>query len=463
MLKLKSIREDRINRKFLLAFILMSVAPLLMLSFIVKYLVVARSDLASIQITWLFFWLTCSALVGFLLVRGILNSFVAIAKTVRDVAEGDLSVKIQNAEDLEINELAQSIARITRQMENNIAELQKSKQLIQDVLTKVGRAVASFQNIDRFLELIVMSTMDALKADNAQLMLVDEPAQELFTRLFIGKNKISPDQERMGEGIMGFVAKEGRPFLTSPLSTEVAGEKILCVPLAYGNKIIGAFALSKEDIGGDFSDDDRLLFTDLAGQLAIAMENYRLNENAEKTYVETITALAMAVEARDQYTRGHTKRVGEYCNRLAKAFNLDGKTIKMLNDASNLHDIGKIGVPDGVLRKPTPLTVDEMNLIHEHPVIGENILRPIRSLSELCYLVRHHHEQLDGHGYPDGLKGADITLPLNIMIVADVFDAMTTDRPYRKAMSIEDAKKELQRYSGVRYDPKVVEELLKMV
>lgn len=462
MLKLKSIKEERLWRKFLLAFILMSVVPFLLLLYIIRFVVTLQTDVPVATVQWLVFWIACSSLAGFWLVRGMLRSFLSIAKTVRDVAGGDFSARIENAEELEINELAQSVGRITHQLEENIQDLQKSKQLVQDVLSKVGQAVASFQDIDKFLELIVMSTIDALRAQNGQLMLIENGSHELVTRLFVGKKKISPDRVKVGEGIMGLVVEQGSVFSTLALE-EKTDNRIICMPLTYGNKIIGAFALSKLDKERDFCDDDRFLLKDLSSQIAIALENYRLSADAEQTYVETIIALAMAVEARDQYTRGHTNRVGEYCNKLAKAFNLDDKTIKMLNDASNLHDIGKIGIPDEILRKASPLTAEEMKLVYEHSIIGENIIKPIRSLSELCDLVRHHHERLDGSGYPDGIKGEQISLPLHIMIVADCFDAMTSNRPYRKAMSFEDAKKELQRYAGIRYDKQVVEKFSQLV
>jgi HAMP domain-containing protein len=460
-LKIKSIKEEKVYRKFLLAFILMSVVPLLIILYIIKYVIKVQSDETLNQVQWLIFWISCSSLVGYWLIRRMLTSFLSVAKSVRNVAEGNFSVKIENAEELEINELAQSFGRITRQLETNISELQKSKQLIQDVLSRVGEAVASFQNIDRFLELIMLSTIDALKADSGQLMLIDNDTGELVTRLFSGKSRISPDRVNLENGgMMGRVAKDGRHIIAL---NETTGVRVICVPLTYSGKIIGVFALGKYDQGQDFSEDDKVLLEDLASQIAVALENYRLSADAERTYVETITALAMAVEARDEYTRGHTHRVAEYCNKLARAFNLDDKTAKMLNDASNLHDIGKIGVPDGILRKSMPLTAEETKMIHEHPIIGEHILKPIHSLADLCYLVRHHHEQLDGNGYPDKLKGDELSLSLHIMIVADVFDAMTTDRPYRKGMSFEEAKKELRRYSGIRYSPEVVEKFLQMV
>jgi len=463
MLKLKSIKEERLWRKFLLAYILMSVVPVLILLYVIHFIIGTQNNDADTTIQWLIFWIVCSSLVGFWLVKGMLRSFMTVVKTVRNVAEGDLSARIDNAEELEINELAQSFGRITHQLEDNIRDLQKSKKLIQEVLSKVGQAVASFQNIDKFLELIVISTVEALRAENGQLMLIDSGGKELTTKFSFGQVKISPDRIKLGEGIMGRVAQQGKPFLTSALTTEYKGMQAICVPLSYGNKIMGVFALTRKNGRTDFSEDDRVLLSDLASQISIAMENYRLSADAEQTYVETITALAMAVEARDQYTRGHTKRVGEYCTKLARAFNLEEKTVKLLNDASNLHDIGKIGIPDHILRKPMPLTLEEMKLVYEHPIIGENILRPIRSLSELCDLVRHHHERLDGSGYPDGIGVDKISLPLHIMIVADVFDAMTTDRPYRKAVSLEESKQELRKFAGIRYDAKVVEKFLQIL
>jgi HD-GYP domain-containing protein (c-di-GMP phosphodiesterase class II) len=193
------------------------------------------------------------------------------------------------------------------------------------------------------------------------------------------------------------------------------------------------------------------------------LENYRLSQDVEKTYVETINALAMAVDARDPYTRGHSKRVGEYCYRIAKEFNLDDETIKMLMDASVVHDIGKIGVPDEILHKATPLTNDELKLIQQHVIIGDNILKPIRSFSKLRSLIRSHHERLNGKGYPDGLKAKDLSLPLNIMIIADAFDAMTSNRPYRQAMSIIEAKKELSKNAGILFDKEVVDKFLKII
>ncbi|MDP2939280.1 MAG: HD domain-containing protein [Candidatus Omnitrophota bacterium] len=462
LFKIRSIKNDKLERNFLLAFILVSLLPLLLLVFIVNYLMIPKGSLEKGQSDIIVFFLGCASLVGFYMIRRMIKSFVSAVKSIKTVANGNLSAKIESDGSEEINELAKSFNRITKQMEENIRELQHSKQLLQQVLSQVGEAVSSFQNIDKFLELIVLTIIDALAAKNGRLMLLNPDTNELITKISFGDAQFSASIIKLGEGLLGQVAKEGKTYLVSASQSE-SGKAGIYMPLIYSNKIIGVFALSDKKDGRDFTPDDEVLLKDLASQIAIAFENYRLSTDAERTYVETVTALAMAVEARDHYTRGHNQRVGEYCRRLAKEFNLDSETIQLLTDASNLHDIGKIGIPDEVLHKTNPLTEGEMRFIHEHPIIGENIMRPIRSLSRLCDLVRHHHEQLDGKGYPDGLRGEEISLPLNIMIVADVFDAMTSDRPYRRAISFENAKEELRRYAGIRYHNDVVEKFLRIV
>ncbi len=458
----KSIQNERLGKHFLLAFVLMSLLPLLLLLFIVNYLVVPNNAIAKTQVDMIIFFLCCASLVGFYMLRRMIGSFVSAVKSIKTAANGDLAVKIVSDGSKEIDELSDSFKRIIKQMDDNIKELQRSKLLLQNVLSRVGEAVSSFQNIEKFLELIVFTAIDALGAKQGRLMLFVPGKEILTTKITFGNESFGPENVELGEGLLGSVAKEGNPYLLSAKKA-IDGKAFICVPLIYSNKIIGLFALADKRSGKDFSDDDIVLLKDLSSQLAVAFENYRLNADAERTYLETVTALAKVVEARDNYTRGHTKRVGEYCTKLAKEFNLDNETVKILNDASILHDIGKIGIPDNLLRKVAPLTDEELRFIHEHPIMGENILKPIRSLSSLSDLVRHHHERMDGSGYPDGLKGEEISLPLNIMIVADVFDAMTTDRPYRKAISSYEAKEELRRYAGTRYHKEVVDKFLKLI
>jgi HD-GYP domain-containing protein (c-di-GMP phosphodiesterase class II) len=459
---IKSIKNEQLWRKFLLAFVLMSLIPLLLMVYIVFFILKPATEMTEAQVRWLIFWIACSVLVGLFISRKMFQTFISITKTIKSVANGNLSVKVEPSDEVEINELAKSFNRITKRLEENIKELERSKQTLQDVLSRVGQAVASFQNIDRFLDLIVATTLEAVGAENGRLLLLDEEKEELFTKISIGPEKRPKEKIRIGQGIIGTVAREKKRYMITASQTEDACSMV-CLPLIYSNKIIGVLEIINKQ--RDFSQDNLVLLNDLASQMAVSIENWRLNENAEKTYVETLNALALVVDARDPYTRGHSKRVGDYCVKVAKAFGLDDSTIKLLRDASNIHDIGKIGIPDEILLKPAVLNEEETRIIHEHPVIGENILRPIRSLAALCDLVRHHHERVNGKGYPDGLRAEDISLPLNIMIVADAYDAMTTDRPYRRGLPKEEAKRELVRCSepGGEYNREVVDKFIATV
>jgi len=432
--------------------------------YVVFFVLKPSTEMTENQVRLLIFWVACSSLVGLVISRKMFQAFTSITKNVKSLANGNLSAKIEEGDEVEINEIAKSFSRITKRLEENIKELERSKQTLQDVLSRVGQAVSSFQNIDKFIELTVFTILEAIDAQNARLMLVDEEKGELFTKLSAGSGSKPKEKIKIGEGIIGMVAKEGKTYAAST-SHGTQTQSFACLPLIYSNKVIGVLEISNKNTGKNFSQDDMILLNDLASQMAISIENWRLNENAERTYVETLNALAMAVEARDHYTRGHSKRVGDYCVKVAKAFGLDEETIKILRDASNIHDIGKIGISDEILLKPSVLTREETKLIHEHPIIGESILRPIKSLSALCDLVRHHHERINGKGYPDGLKKEDISLTLNVMIVADAYDAMTTDRPYRKAFSPEAAKKELRKcsVSGGEFDQIVVEKFIEIV
>jgi putative nucleotidyltransferase with HDIG domain len=181
----------------------------------------------------------------------------------------------------------------------------------------------------------------------------------------------------------------------------------------------------------------------------------------QDTYLMTIEALAAAVEARDPYTHGHTQRVEEYAVILAKALNCTEEEINAMRRASVLHDIGKIAIEDGILRKQGRLEPDEELRMQRHPVIGVDMLQGIDFLEPVLPLIRHHHERWDGNGYPDQLREDEIPLGARIMAVADAVDAMTSDRAYRPARTFEYAKTEILKGSGTHFDPEVVTAFIK--
>jgi HD-GYP domain-containing protein (c-di-GMP phosphodiesterase class II) len=182
-----------------------------------------------------------------------------------------------------------------------------------------------------------------------------------------------------------------------------------------------------------------------------------MNELIEKAHFETIMALTEALDARDSYTAGHSRRVMQYSARIAARMGLGDKEFEQLKKSALLHDIGKIGVPDAILGKRAKLSGEEFEVIRAHPRIGADILRAVESFRPLVPVVYHHHERYDGGGYPDGIKGEDIPLLARIIAVADSFDAMTSNRAYRDAFFAEDALLEIERNRGTQFDPLVAD------
>ncbi|MDJ0852204.1 MAG: response regulator [Myxococcota bacterium] len=189
------------------------------------------------------------------------------------------------------------------------------------------------------------------------------------------------------------------------------------------------------------------------------------HQELRDAYVQTIGALANAVDAKDAYTRGHSERVGVYASKIARQLGHPKELIERVYIAGLLHDVGKIGVRDYVITKPDRLTPEEYEEIKQHPEIGAKILEPVEFLKDVAPCVRHHHEWYDGsdRGYPSGLRGDRIPLPSRIILVADTVEAMTSDRPYRKALPLDVVYTELSKYSGSQYDPACVDACLRIL
>jgi len=464
--KLVSIHEERLERKLNVAFGFMSCIPILIL-FAVK--------IYQLDLGLAIYGIVASMFVGYFIVaRPMIKSVVAVVNKVREISSGRSLGTVDVGENNEIGELAKAFNRITQDLEQKIDELESSRQLVKKLLSRIGTAIVSYEGIDNLLSLIVENATAALEAQMGSLMLVNGEKQELSVKATWAANGQTSDPAlriKLGEGVAGWVAREGRPMRGKSLSSALGFADThasvecdaLCVPLTLRDQSIGVMTVLRERGGRAFTEDDEVLLASIGSQMAVAIENYRLNLDVERTYVETIMALALAVEAKDFYSAGHSKRVGFYATKIGEAMGLDQDMLRTLQDAGVLHDIGKIGVKDEILLKATPLTPDEMKIMQQHPIIGEAIVKPVRSLHKVVALVRHHHERYDGSGYPVGLKGEQIPLGARILSVADTYDAMVTDRPYRKRLSIDEAKAELHKSSGTQHDPKIVEAFLRVL
>ncbi len=240
-------------------------------------------------------------------------------------------------------------------------------------------------------------------------------------------------------------------------------KSIICAPLVAGENVIGVIYLDNRKANVQVDELDAELVTAFANQCAVAIENARLCDTLQEHYHQTLQTLVNAIEARDEYTKGHTARVSKYSVGTAKAYGLPPERIDKIKLAADLHDIGKIGVREGLINKPGKLTDTEYMSIKDHVEMGEKILRPIAHLRDILPFIRGHHEKWDGSGYPDGLVGEDCPLEARIIAIADVFDAMTSQRSYNNPLSFSEALSKIQELSGKHFDPRIVRAFEKYV
>jgi len=205
-----------------------------------------------------------------------------------------------------------------------------------------------------------------------------------------------------------------------------------------------------------FTNGQKKFMKVFATYLAATLENADLYNDIKETFSQTIQSFAHAIEAKDEYTHGHSERVTEYAVAIAQQMNLSDSELDLIYNAGRLHDIGKIGMQYEKLNKPGKLTEQEWQMFRKHPTIGKTILEPIKFLKDVVPIVFHHHERFDGNGYPEGLKGKDIPLGSRILAIADTYDAMTSDRSYRNALSHEIAESEIVKHAGSQFDSELV-------
>jgi putative nucleotidyltransferase with HDIG domain len=227
--------------------------------------------------------------------------------------------------------------------------------------------------------------------------------------------------------------------------------------MAASDGVIGTICVGSSDRGYRFSGDDSRLLATIANHATVAVGNTALFSSLQEAYLATVRSLAEAVDAKDPYTRGHSDHVARYAMAIADQLGLPAADKTALEMAAYLHDIGKIGIREDVLRKPGALDDAECVEMRHHPLIGASILRPVAFPWPITAIVRHHHEHFDGTGYPAGLKGEDIPVLARILAVADAFEAMTSDRPYRRALVAQQALDELRRCAGTQFDGSIVE------
>jgi response regulator RpfG family c-di-GMP phosphodiesterase len=273
--------------------------------------------------------------------------------------------------------------------------------------------------------------------------------------------KIGQEVFEKGEPLI--VSAKAQQLNSTPMPPGSPIESYIAFPLKTPTKTLGILNLVRKQGQQEFSNLDLEILNVLASQASISIENVKLYQNIRDNYLKTIRGFALAVEAKDRYTHGHSENVMKYTTVLARRMGLPDHEIEQVKSAGLLHDIGKIGISDTILNKPGKLTIEEFEEIKKHPELGARIIADVPFLKSLVPLVLHHHEFYDGSGYPEGIRGEQIPFGARILGVCDSYEAMTSDRPYRKAMSNEVAIKILNENKNRQFDPAIVDAFVEMM
>jgi putative nucleotidyltransferase with HDIG domain len=379
---------------------------------------------------------------------------------------------------LEKRRIANENERLHQELEAKTADLESSVRRLTSI-NEAGRTLHSMLNIKELFAVTTRLIASELKAKRVSLMILNKATNELEIESSVGLDRRLAKTVRvpLGVGIAGWVAKAGKALLVEDIEQDdrfrrgsdnkaydtnsfISAPLLLSVPIQFQKNIVGVININNKEGGGVFTTADLEFVSTLASQAAIAIENVRIFEKLKGTHMEVITALADALEAKDVTTGHHSLRLMYFASQVAERLGIDDAAHERLRYAAVLHDIGKIGVPERILQKPGKLTLEELQEIYKHPLLGATIVKKVAFLSSVAPVILAHHERLDGRGYPYGISGDAIPIEARIVSVLDSFDAITSDRPYRKALGKAYAINELEMNTGSQFDPRVVETFL---
>ncbi|MCB0103956.1 MAG: GAF domain-containing protein [Anaerolineales bacterium] len=378
---------------------------------------------------------------------------------------------------LELTQLIRGLVHLREDVKKRFDAQRETMQ----ALSEVGSVINSSLGLKRVLDEVMDTMIVLMKAERGFLMLKDESGD---FRVQIARDSkhhdLTEDVFAISKSIVREVLEKGKTILTTNAREDPRFEQqasvaayqllsIICAPLKVKDNLIGVIYVDNRAQKGIFTDDELALISTFANQAAVAIDNARLfdglqesNAELQEAYSATLEGWVRALDLRDKETEGHTQRVTVLTEKLAQKMGVTGDELMHLRRGALLHDIGKMGIPDGILLKPAALTHEERVLIQKHPVYAFEMLSPIRFLNPALAIPYCHHEKWDGTGYPRGLSGENIPLAARIFAVIDVWDALVSDRPYRKGLAPSDVKEKIRQDAGTHFDPQVVEAFLNL-
>ena len=408
-----------------------------------------------------------------------LNQFAAIQKDLTRVM-----VQLTRVENPQVGNINIELTHLIRSMVKLREDVQLRFQTHHGrmkALMEVGSTINSSMGLKRVLEEVMDSLITLMNAERGFLMLRDDSGnfsvrlardaehRDLAEDAFVISKSVVRRVVEKGEAVLTTNAQEDPRFGEQASVAAFHLLSILCAPLKIKNELIGAIYVDNRAQSGIFQNDDLELISSFANQAAVAIDNARLidrlqesNQNLEEAYQATLEGWVRALDLRDKETEGHTIRVTAITEKLARTMGVEEDDLVHIKRGALLHDIGKMAIPDGILLKPAALTLEERMLIEKHPMYAYEMLSPIKFLKPALDIPYCHHEKWDGSGYPRRLKGEEIPLAARIFAVADVWDALVSNRPYRKALDPSIVRQRIRDESGIHFDPHVVDAFLSM-
>jgi len=345
------------------------------------------------------------------------------------------------------------------------------------MLQRLSQATASLLDLEKITQIVladVVKTMHIRRAvifirhnvDNSYHLIAEEGAPKIPPLVFGADHPIVKwmlqHNRILSSTILG-VAPIFKAMWKNEQDYLEEFQAELFIPLHTKGKLVGFIIVGPKLSDQSYTHDDEVTLSTLANQTAVVIENARLYEDLEETFVQTVVALANAIDMRDTYTSSHSQRIAEWGAKIAEVMGCTAQEVRAVYWGGLLHDIGKIGIPDAILRKPAKLNQSEWEIIRSHTTLGAQLVSPVKKLANVAPLIEYSHERYDGSGYPHGARGEEIPLGARIIGVVDSYSAMCDERPYKTSLSHEEAVEELKRNSGILFDPQVIDVFLKVV
>ena len=347
-----------------------------------------------------------------------------------------------------------------------------------ETLMELTHQLNSSLDLDHTLSTLILSVVGQLRVNSACLFLTDQREDPTRLEPYTFKG-LKEEQARSicfaydGPFVRALVPLDGEEIqplrlgqLEHDLDVEAdvgalfaAGLTIVC-PVVMKRRLVAVLAVGEKVSGQEFQANDLEMLRVLSESACMAIENARLYKDLQEAYVSTVRLLVSRIEEKDPYTHGHTERVAAYAVGIAKEMGFTVEEVQRIQFGAFLHDIGKVHTEDNVLQKPGALSDEEWRMVRMHPLRGAEMVKGVRFLERVTDMIRHHHERVDGKGYPDGLKGDQISVAARIVNVADAFDAMTTDRPYRTGLTVDQALAQMTEKAGTQFAAEIVDILV---